>query len=80
MVFTLTMSEQKLDEYLYRKCAIAPIVPEFMAETPAVRKRTRRPNFPREFKIALVENSRQPGANVAQLAREHNLNDNLLFS
>lgn len=49
-------------------------------EKPAVRKRPRRPNFPRDFKITLAEKSLQPGTNVAQLAREHGINDNLLFN
>ncbi|EEJ5471807.1 transposase [Salmonella enterica subsp. diarizonae] len=77
------MSEQELDARLYRPLSAVPtVVPEatVMPETPSVRKRIRRPNFPREFKIALVERSLQPGANVAQLAREHNINDNLLFN
>lgn len=77
------MSEQELDARLYRPIAAVPtVVPEVtvIPEAPAVRKRIRRPNFPREFKIALVEQSLQPGANVAQLAREHNINDNLLFN
>ncbi|HGC2035765.1 TPA: IS66-like element accessory protein TnpA, partial [Escherichia coli] len=37
-------------------------------------------NFPYEFKIALVEQSLQPGACVAQIARENGINDNLLFN
>ncbi len=45
-----------------------------------VKKRPRRPNFPYEFKIALVEQSLQPGACVAQIARENGINDNLLFN
>ncbi len=36
--------------------------------------------LPRAFKIALVEKSLQPGTNVAQLARENGINDNLLFN
>jgi transposase len=32
-----------------------------------------------DFKLELVEKSYQPGACVAQLAREHGINDNLLF-
>ncbi|MEC4924537.1 IS66-like element accessory protein TnpA, partial [Escherichia coli] len=51
-----------------------------MPELPGVRKRPRRPNFPYEFKIALVEQSLQPGACVAQIARENGINDNLLFN
>ena len=38
-----------------------------ISEAPVVKKRPRRPNFPYEFKIALVE-SLQPGACVAQIA------------
>jgi len=33
-----------------------------------------------EFKRTLVELALQPGASVSRLAREHNLNTNLLFS
>ncbi|HAT1683359.1 TPA: transposase [Klebsiella oxytoca] len=40
----------------------------------------RRPNFPPEFRRHLVELSMQPGANVARIAREHGINDNLLFN
>lgn len=42
--------------------------------------RRRRPNFTPEFKRHLVELSMQPGINIAQLAREHGINDNLLFN
>ncbi len=51
-----------------------------ISEAPVVKKRPRRPNFPYEFKIALVEQSLQPGACVAQIARENGINDNLLFN
>ncbi len=76
------MSEQKLDECLYRSLSSAPPVPVVTVtdEKPNARKRIRRPNFPRAFKIALVEKSLQPGTNVAQLARENGINDNLLFN
>ncbi|EIZ2110531.1 transposase [Salmonella enterica] len=33
-----------------------------------------------DFKLELVEKSYQPGVCVAQLAREHGINDNLLFT
>ncbi|KGT85994.1 transposase [Erwinia typographi] len=73
----------KLDKRLYRqstrKATALPVAPAPL-ETPAVSRRPRRPNFPRDFKIALVERSMQPGVNVAQLARENNINDNLLFN
>ncbi|MFT4273084.1 MAG: IS66-like element accessory protein TnpA [Pantoea sp.] len=76
------MSEQKLDECLYRPLSSAPPAPvvTVMTAKTIVRKRIRRPNFPRAFKIALVEKSLQPGTNVAQLARENGINDNLLFN
>lgn len=32
------------------------------------------------FKIDLVQQSLQPGASVARLARQHGINDNLLFT
>lgn len=32
------------------------------------------------FKIDLVQQSLQPGSSVARLAREHGINDNLLFT
>ncbi|HBC0587138.1 TPA: transposase [Enterobacter cloacae] len=43
-------------------------------------KKQRRPNFPEEFKRRLIEQSLQPGINIAQLARDNNINDNLLFN
>jgi transposase len=44
------------------------------------RLRHRRPNFPLDFKRRLVEASFEPGASVARLAREHDLNANVLFN
>nr|SAY46366.1 IS2 repressor TnpA [Serratia marcescens] len=44
------------------------------------KRRGRRPNFPLAFKLALVEQSIQPGVSTARLAREHGINDNLLFN
>lgn len=77
------ISARSLEKRLYRpasrKAAVLPAAPE-PAETPAPRRRPRRPNFPRDFKISLVEQSMQPGVSVAQLARENNINDNLLFN
>ncbi|EFA3385346.1 TPA: IS66-like element accessory protein TnpA, partial [Escherichia coli] len=76
------MSEQELDACLYGQFSTVPVVrPEstVISEAPVVKKRPRRPNFPYEFKIALVEQSLQPGACVAQIARENGINDNLLF-
>jgi len=39
-----------------------------------------RPNFPLDFKINLVEQALQPCVSIAKLAREHGINDNLLFN
>ncbi|EHR8284123.1 transposase [Escherichia coli] len=77
------MSEQELDARLYERTSTVPVIyPEstVMSETPVVKKRPRRPNFPYEFKITLVEQSLQPGACVAQIARENGINDNMLFN
>ncbi|EJE3974891.1 transposase [Escherichia coli] len=77
------MSEQELDARLYERTSTVHVIyPErtVMSETPVAKKRPRRPNFPYEFKIALVEQSLQPGACVAQIARENGINDNLLFN
>jgi transposase len=38
-----------------------------------------RPNFPTEFKRHLVQQSFEPGASVALIARENDINANLLF-
>lgn len=63
------MHPETLESLLYsvRAKAIqteAPASPEpVLPEEPAVRKRPRRPNFPREFKISLTEKSLEPGAN-----------------
>lgn len=74
------IASRKLESLLYpvRVATILPEVPDL--PEPVTRKRTRRPNFPYEFKITLAEKSLQPGANVAQLARENCINDNLLFN
>lgn len=42
--------------------------------------RRKRATYPMSFKIDLVQQSLQPGASVARLAREHGINDNLLFT
>lgn len=39
----------------------------------------KRPNFTPEFRQSIVEMTLRPGACVAQIAREHGLNDNMLF-
>lgn len=81
-----SMTSDKLESLLYPAHITADIIetsditePALVKE-PVARKRLRRPNFPHEFKITLAEKSLQPGANVAQLAREHGINDNLLFN
>ena len=48
--------------------------------TREIPEKRRRPNFSIEFKLHLVELSMQPDTNVARLAREHGINDNLLFN
>lgn len=40
----------------------------------------RRPDWPLEFKIRMADLTLQPGDCVAQIAREHGINDNLLFN
>jgi transposase len=40
---------------------------------------SKRPNFPTEFKRRLVEQSLEPGASVALIARSNDINANLLF-
>jgi transposase len=42
--------------------------------------KNRRPDWPLEFKIRNAELSLQPDACVVQLAREHGVNDNLVFN
>ncbi|CAM2194949.1 transposase [Paraburkholderia kururiensis] len=39
----------------------------------------KRPNFAPEFRQSIVEMTLRPGACVAQIAREHGLNDNMVF-
>lgn len=78
------INAKNLDKRLYRqasrKSSGLPVVTPAAVETPAVHRLPRRPNFSRDFKIALVAQSMQPGVSVAQLARENNINDNLLFN
>ncbi|HAK7078117.1 TPA: transposase [Escherichia coli] len=38
-----------------------------------------RRSFSNEFKLHMVKLALQPGASVARIAREHDINDNLLF-
>ncbi|GAB6848218.1 IS66-like element accessory protein TnpA [Paraburkholderia kururiensis] len=39
----------------------------------------KRPNFSDEYRRAIVEMTMQPGASVSRIAREHGLNDNMVF-
>lgn len=49
-------------------------------DTVAPARRTgRRPNFPLDFKRRVVEATFQPGASVSLIAREHDVNANLVF-
>lgn len=43
------------------------------------RRAGRRPNFPLDFKRQVVEATFQPGASVSLIAREHDVNANLVF-
>jgi len=77
------INAKNLDKRLYRqaprKSSVLPVAPA-PCKIIVARKRPRRPNFPRDVKIALVAQSMQPGVSVAQLARENNINDNLLLT
>ena len=85
------MSEQELDACLYGQFSTVPVVrPEstVISEAPVVKKRPRRPNFPYEFKIALVEQSLQCvfrsirsriGIEVRSAIRIHSINRELNF-
>ena len=39
----------------------------------------KRPNFSNEFRREIVAKTMQPGASVSRIAREHGLNDNMVF-
>ncbi|MBT2375384.1 IS66-like element accessory protein TnpA [Pseudomonas fluorescens] len=43
------------------------------------RRAGRRPNFPLDFNRQVVEATLQPGASVSLIAREHDVNANLVF-
>lgn len=58
------MSERELDDRLYGSASTGPVVlaeSPVKSEVPVVKKRPRRPNFPYELKIALVEQSLPAG-------------------
>ncbi|WP_429291476.1 IS66-like element accessory protein TnpA [Paraburkholderia sp. CI3] len=48
-------------------------------DSSAQTKRSKRPNFSVEFKRQIVEATLKPGASAALIAREHDINANLLF-
>ncbi|QLG95412.1 transposase [Pseudomonas yamanorum] len=50
-----------------------------MGTTAPARRRGRRLNFPLDFKRQVVEATLQPGASVSLIAREHDVNANLVF-
>ena len=62
-----SMTCRKLEKILYpQRLPASPLAPDIAvpAETLSSGKHRRRPNFPREFKIALVERSLQPDVSV----------------
>ncbi|KPU62064.1 transposase family protein [Pseudomonas fluorescens] len=48
-------------------------------DTAPARRHGRRPNFPTVFKRKVVEASYQPGTSVSMIAREHDVNANMVF-
>ncbi|AXF18912.1 hypothetical protein R8871_04785 [Paraburkholderia graminis C4D1M] len=50
-----------------------------IVDNAAQSKRSKRPNFSVEFKRQIVEATLKPGASAALIAREHDVNANLLF-
>ncbi|HAH6221234.1 TPA: transposase [Escherichia coli] len=73
-----SLSAAQLDAILYanRKKEL-PDDPQISEST---WRKERRTSYSREFKIRLVKQALQLGAVVARIAREHNINDNLLFN
>lgn len=80
------VNELTLERTLYpgkkrsRSSASPPLQTPITTVPSKPKRRGRRPNFPLAFKLALVEQSMQPGVSTARLAREHGINDNLLFN
>ncbi|WP_336241796.1 IS66-like element accessory protein TnpA [Citrobacter freundii] len=76
-----TLSFTQLDQMLFtnRKKGNRPdTVPVDTGD--AQWRKKRRTSYSREFKINLVKQALQPGAVVARIAREHGINDNMLFN
>ncbi len=76
-----TLSFTQLDQMLFtnRKKGNRPDTVPVDTGDPQWRKK-RRTSYSREFKINLVKQALQPGAVVARIAREHGINDNMLFN
>src|SRR5699024_12455477 len=81
MPFMLLVSQTLLLHYSHNSpteiytLSLHDALPIFISEAPMVKKRPRRPNFPYEFKIALVEQSLQPGTCVAQIRSEEHTSE-----
>lgn len=80
------INELTLERTLYpckkrsRSSASSPLQTPITTVPSKPKRRGRRSNFPLAFKLSLVEQSMQPGVSTAGLAREHGINDNLLFN
>lgn len=72
-----SLSFAQLDAILYANRKKELTEPQISESTWRTARRT---SYSREFKIRLVKQALQPGAVVARIAREHNINDNLLFN
>lgn len=71
-----SVSFAQLDSILYANRKNESTRPEISEEK---WRKERRTSYSREFKISLAKQALQPGAVVARIAREHDINDNLLF-
>jgi len=71
-----SISFAQLDAILYANRKNESTRPEINEEK---WRKDRRASYSREFKVSLVKQALRPGAVVARIAREHDINDNLLF-
>lgn len=71
-----SMSFTQLDAVLYANKKNESTLPEISEEK---WRKDRRVSYSREFKVGLVKQALRPEAVVARIAREHGINDNLLF-
>lgn len=85
--FSLEFKEVVSEKYLEGKLSLKSVYANRKKELPddpqiseSTWRKERRTSYSREFKIRLVKQALQPGAVVARIAREHNINDNLLFN